>query len=287
MEGKVKQTFKEKFTFVSTVISWTIFTLLIICAVLLFYYFVSMRLYAAKGDKFEPKFSLYTIISASMVPNIKVYDVIINLRVDSPKDIKIDDVITFKSTSAESSGKTVTHRVVSIIQDGDGNYSYQTKGDNNLIADSSPVAYSNVIGKVALKLPQLGRVQMFVASAYGWLCLILLPALYIIFKDVMKILKLSEKFKDHKILGKKLLIGRRPKLLPEPKLSVGEIPNDYGAGQEKIPVQEPTLVDKSEVINNVSLASELPVQEENDVIKFVSVEDKDSDDDEFDLPDLK
>jgi len=270
-ENVQRKGFKEKFKFVSTVISWTVFTLLVICALLLFYYFISMKLYSAKGYKFEPKFSLYTIISASMVPNINVYDVIINLRVDSPKDIKIDDVITFKSTSAESSGKTVTHRVVSIIQDGDGNYSYQTKGDNNLIADSSAVSYSNVIGKVAMRLPQLGRIQLFVASVYGWLFLILIPALYIIFKDVVKIIKLSDKYKDHKILGKKLLIGRKPKLLPEPKLDIGSIPDNYGNVKENISSSLNDVVDKTEVINNNS----------------TFVQEVEEDDDDFELPELK
>lgn len=214
---------KEIITFVSTIISWTIFVLLLICVVLLLYYFISTKIYATKGDKYEPKFSLYTIISPSMVPNINVYDVVINLRVDSPEQIKIGDVITFISESTESMGATVTHRVVSIIKDEKGNYSYQTKGDNNLIEDSSSVSYSNIIGKVSLKVPQLGKVQAFVASSYGWLFLILLPALYIIFKDLIKLLKLKisdeliNKNKLFKNLNRPLLNGNKPRLLPEPK----------------------------------------------------------------------
>lgn len=217
--SKKKNNFKEIFSFISTVLSWTIFTLLIICAILLLYYFISTQIYARKGDKFEPKFSLYTIISPSMVPNIRVYDVIVNLRVDSPEEIQIGDVITFTSTSTESMGDTVTHRVVSISKTEEGKYSYQTKGDNNLIEDSSSVEYNNVIGKVAFKIPQLGRVQFFVASVYGWLFLILIPALYIIFKDILKILKLTNK--DNKlcrILNTPLLTSKKRKLLPEPKI---------------------------------------------------------------------
>lgn len=219
---------KEIFTFISTIISWTIFVLLMICVVLLLYYFIFTKLYATKGDKYEPVFSLYTIISPSMYPNIEVYDVVINMRVDSPEQIKIGDVITFISESTESMGATVTHRVVSILKDEQGNYSYQTKGDNNLIEDSSSVPYSNVIGKVSLRVPQLGKVQAFVASSYGWLFLILMPALYIIFKDLIKLLRLKvgeEKFKKYKIfraLNRPLLSGNKPKLLPEPKLATLE-----------------------------------------------------------------
>lgn len=206
-----KSNIKKYAKFVSTVISWTIFVLLLICAAFLLYYFIATHLYATKGDKFEPKFSLYTIISPSMTPNIEVYDIVIDVRVDEPEDVKIGDVITFVSTSTESVGKTVTHRVVSIIKDEAGNYSYQTKGDRNPIEDSGSVPYNNVIGKVALKLPQVGRIQLFVASKMGWLFVILVPALFIIFKDTFKIFDLMKKVP---VQGRLATILNRPLYLP-------------------------------------------------------------------------
>ncbi len=197
-QGKINQnrSFKSTIKFISTVLSWTVFTLLIVCIILLFYYFISMRIYALKGDKYAPTYSLYTIVSPSMVPNINVYDVIIDLKVDEPEELKIGDVITFVSESTESMGYTVTHRIVSIMKKEDGSYSYVTKGDNNLIQDSAPVPYRNIIGKVALRIPQLGRIQIFIANSYGWLFLILIPALYIILKDLIKQLKKDEEGMD-------------------------------------------------------------------------------------------
>ncbi len=193
MNSNVKQklTFREVLKTFSTIISWTIFVLLMICAIFLIYYFIATRIYMAKGSKYEPKFSLYTIISPSMVPNINVYDVIIDSRVDSPSEIEIGDVITFYSDAPEVNGGTVTHRVISIIKDKSGKYSYQTKGDNNIIEDSSTVPFEKIVGKVVLKIPQLGRVQFFLASNMGWLFLILIPALYIIFKDIFKLFKIK------------------------------------------------------------------------------------------------
>ncbi len=186
-----KRTPKSVLKNIMTIISWVIFTILIIIGALLLYYAVSMRLYATKGDKFEPKFALYTIVSPSMVPNLNVYDTIVDLRVDKKEDIKVNDVITFISTSSISSGMTVTHRVVEIVNDGDGTISYRTKGDNNLTTDSSTAPYENVIGKVWFKIPQLGRLQFFIASKGGWLICVLIPALFIIVKDILKIIKLS------------------------------------------------------------------------------------------------
>ena len=100
-DTKSKISFREIMKTISTIISWTIFSLLVICAAFLLYYFVATKVFIHFGSKYEPKFSLYTIISPSMVPNINVYDVVIDLRVDEPEDIEIGDVITFYSDSPE------------------------------------------------------------------------------------------------------------------------------------------------------------------------------------------
>ena len=89
---KKKTNFREIFKFISTIISWTIFVLLVICACLLFYYFIAIRVYVAKGEGHEPAFSLYTIITPSMTPNINVYDVVVDTKVKKPEDIKINDL---------------------------------------------------------------------------------------------------------------------------------------------------------------------------------------------------
>ena len=70
--------FKQICKSIAMILSWTIFAILIIIIGFLVYYLVCTNIYATKGEKFEPKFSLYTIVSPSMEPNIKVYDVILN-----------------------------------------------------------------------------------------------------------------------------------------------------------------------------------------------------------------
>lgn len=218
METEKSFSFRAVVKLISTIISWTVFVLLLICAALLVYYFIATRIYAAKGSGYEPKFSLYTIISPSMVPNINVYDVIIDVKVDKPEDIKINDVITYNSSLPEVHGGTITHRVISISQDENGEYIYQTKGDNNLVEDRLTVPYRSVVGKVAFKIPKLGKLQFFVASKGGWLLVVLIPALYILVKDILKLLKLvktddSKKSKFVEFLNRPLLTFNKTKLL--------------------------------------------------------------------------
>lgn len=178
----------SKIKFVSGIISWVVLVILVIIALLLLYYFVSAKIYAQKGEEYKPAFALYTILSPSMVPNIKVYDVIVDVNVKSPQDIKEGDVITFISTSSMTKGMTITHRVVQVKEE-NGKYAYVTKGDANLSPDASPAPFESVQGKVLFHIPQLGRVQEFLGTKGGWLLVVVLPALYVIISDIFKLFR--------------------------------------------------------------------------------------------------
>ncbi len=187
-----KMKIKSIINYIFSVISWTLFSLLIFCAAFLIYYFVALKLYEAKGPKYKPLFSIYTIVTDSMVPTINVYDIIINKDVKNPTDIKKGDIITFISKGIVSYGMTITHRVNDIYVDEKTNeYEYVTKGDHNPIKDDTPAPYSNLIGKVILRFPGLGQVQRFVGTKFGWLVVVIIPALVIIIQDIMKLIKIS------------------------------------------------------------------------------------------------
>ena len=191
-ENETHYNLKGLFQYVKTVVSWTFFLLLSIIGILLVYYYISVRLYAVKGEKFEPKFSVYTIVSPSMEPTISVYDVIINTKINTIDDVKINDVITFISTWEVNSGMTVTHRVIGTKTLDDGTKCLITRGDNNTTSDQSCVKEGNIIGVTKAVIPALGRVQMFLASSLGWLLLIVVPAIYLIIKDIIKIIRLAK-----------------------------------------------------------------------------------------------
>lgn len=191
MTGTNKGSFVKVFQVISKIVSWVLFILLLIAAVFLLYYYVATKIYATKGPGYEPKFSIYTIISQSMTPNIKVYDAVVDMKVDDPSDIEVGDVITFVSTSLLTPGMTITHRVKAITTDSEGKVCYTTKGDFNQVADDACAKFNNILGKVIFKIPQIGRVQKILASKAGWLIFIMIPAISIIVKDILKITKLA------------------------------------------------------------------------------------------------
>lgn len=160
-----------------------------IVAAVLIYYIISVQIHA-KDENYKPGISIYTIVSPSMTPNINVYDVVVNVRVDDPSKIKVGDIITFKSQAATSEGMTITHRVIARDQLPDGTYEYMTQGDNNPEPDSSYVMFDNIIGKEVITIPSLGKVQFLIANKKSWLFLLLIPISIYLVREIYKLIDL-------------------------------------------------------------------------------------------------
>ena len=178
------------FKMVTKILSWVLLGFLILVAILLIYNIISSKIYEIRGQKYEPEVALYTIISPSMEPNIKVYDVVVVKKVRDFTKIKAGDVITFISTSTLGEGLTVTHRVKEVVTTGD-DIKFRTQGDNNSVPDSALASSKNVMGKVLFKIPWVGHIQFFLQSKGGWLFALLIPAMVIVVYDIYKVIRLS------------------------------------------------------------------------------------------------
>ena len=185
---KKKSPFLQSLEYIGKLISTAVIVVLLLIGAFLIYYVISAKILSKQAGG-APKISLFTIVSGSMEPAIKVGDVILDVRVDEAKTLKIGDVITFKSTNSLLPDMTITHRILD-IRDSSGTLEFITKGDFNKTADSTPVKPEDIIGKTVLKIPQLGHIQLFLATKMGWIIVILIPALGIIVYDVMKLFKL-------------------------------------------------------------------------------------------------
>ncbi len=184
-DKKIKR--KKIFKMIYKVISYTIICILMAIAAFLIFYVISGKIAQKQGKK--PLFGLYTIISPSMTGTLNVYDVAFTMRVDTDK-LKEGDIITFYSTNSFFGGTPITHRIIEIVNVPESGKMFRVKGDANPKADEEKVIPSNVVGKVLFKIPQLGRVQFFLASKGGWIIAIMIPALVIISYDIYKIFRL-------------------------------------------------------------------------------------------------
>ena len=177
---------------ISQVISYTLIVVLMIIASFLMFYIISGKIAMNRGV--TPPFGLYTIVSPSMTPSINVYDVILIKKTDVT-DLEVGDIITFKSTNKFFGNTPITHRIVEIL-DTENGIRYKVKGDANAIEDEEKVIPTNILGKVMLKFPNLGKIQFFLTSKKGWVTIILLPTLLIIIYDIYKIFNLIKLKKE-------------------------------------------------------------------------------------------
>jgi signal peptidase I len=122
----------------------------------------------------------YVVTSGSMEPAIETGDIVF---IQPSKDYLVDDVITYKK---EFDMPFVTHRIVEVILDNDL-VEYKTKGDANEESDFGEVPHESVSGKVFLTIPILGKFITFAKSQWGFMLLVVIPAVLIIYNELLQI----------------------------------------------------------------------------------------------------
>lgn len=158
-------------------------------------------LYMSYIDKFDtPSFYIYKayiISTESMQPTLKKGDVIVIKKVDK-KDLRIDDIITFKVK-----GEVITHRIVEIDE---VNGTYKTKGDNNNIIDDANLLFEDIEGKEIIKIPHLGNIVSGLKN--GIIIILTILICLIIYLNKMEMKEKSnarrekKKIEDQKFIGK-------------------------------------------------------------------------------------
>ena len=94
---------------------------------------------------------LFTIVSGSMEPRIKINDIVI-IKECQDSEIELNDIIAYRVED-----RIVTHRVVGIDVQNDESY-YITRGDNNNAFDSDKISFNQVEGKFVGVIPRVGKI---------------------------------------------------------------------------------------------------------------------------------
>ena len=128
-------------------------------------------------------YQILVVQSGSMEPTIKTGAIVV---VKPQTEYQVSDIITFKSGR-----NNVTHRIIEI-----NGTEISTKGDANDSADINPIARRNIEGRVLLDVPWLGYLVAASQQPIGFLFLIVVPALYIIISESIKVVKEIKKKKD-------------------------------------------------------------------------------------------
>jgi signal peptidase len=135
----------------------------------------------------------YTVLSGSMEPSIPTGSIIYTMK---NLGYNLHDVITFKTAGDQ----TVTHRVVSI--ENNGEVLYVTKGDANSSLDGQKVTTDKILGKTYVAIPFIGKLSEILKTPKGLLTAVFLPAVFIILFELWNIKKEIEKSVERRLLQK-------------------------------------------------------------------------------------
>ena len=123
------------------------------------------------------------VLSGSMEPTIHTGSLII---IKPVSDYIVGDIITFgKNTKIDI---PTTHRIAEVKMI-NGETIYATKGDANNSEDGKDISKKDIIGKVYFSIPYLGYIVNFVKNPMGLLIVIIIPAVVIIYDEILKIKK--------------------------------------------------------------------------------------------------
>lgn len=165
----------------------------------IFYYFFIIAVFIIGAlllttlFKTPGNYQIKIVKSGSMEPAIKTGSIIV---IKPSAEYKVGEIITF----GKDDGKNIptSHRIEALrmVQ---GKMLYTTKGDANNASDPKEISQNEIIGKVVLKIPYLGYVLDMAKKPIGFVLLVGIPALAIIYDEIIKILKEVKRIKRRKL----------------------------------------------------------------------------------------
>lgn len=131
-------------------------------------------------------YSIYTIITESMVPKYKVHDMVISKKVN-PSKLKIGDDVVYQGEKEDFKNKIITHRIVD-KEIKDGKILFHTKGIANDIEDPI-IDQDQIVGKVIYKSYILSFISKIVNNPYGFYFVVFVPFTVLLTLEVLDTIK--------------------------------------------------------------------------------------------------
>lgn len=132
------------------------------------------------------------VLSGSMEPKIHTGSVV---AIKPEKEYGVGDVITFGESSKTKT--PTTHRIFE-IKDENGVKTYTTKGDANNAPDQKTVTQAEILGKVLFSVPYAGYAVVAAQKPIGFVLIIVVPAVIIIYDEALNIKKEIVKKMDYR-----------------------------------------------------------------------------------------
>lgn len=123
-------------------------------------------------------YTFLQVLSDSMSPEFERGDVIVAQSYNG-ETLSVGDVVVFVAPSGANQGKTVTHRIVEVMNDGE-NVKYRTKGDAAQFADSWELSAQDIKAVYIKVMPFITQASEFAGSSTGKGVMIALPLVFLV-----------------------------------------------------------------------------------------------------------
>ena len=141
-------------------------------------------------------YRIFRVVSESMVPEYNINDVLLIKKIKND-DIETGNNISYKKTIGENKEVIITHKVIDIEKDSDGNIIFHTKGLANTIEDPI-VKEEQVYGVVIHKIYLLSILNKLINNKYGFLILVIAPLFILVCSNIKELIKLTKEKEDEK-----------------------------------------------------------------------------------------
>ena len=177
---------KEKITIINRIMT-VIGTVLciILIPILIINCTLIVKSYTNKGEvpSFGSRFPMI-VLTDSMYPEIESGDLIICKQIE-PEEVKTGDIICFYDPSGNGTS-TVTHRVMEVTKDENGELAWVTKGDANNVEDRAIVPSSKLVGVYSTRIKGAGNIAMFMQTTQGLTICVICPIILLVAYDVIR-----------------------------------------------------------------------------------------------------
>lgn len=103
----------------------------------------------------------YSVLTSSMKPNYGPGTLLV-VKPAPFESLQVGDVVTYQLASGRP--EVITHRIASIAADQEGRRTLVTRGDNNDVADETPVTEVQMRGKLLYAVPYAGFAANWLGS---------------------------------------------------------------------------------------------------------------------------
>ena len=142
----------------------------------------------------------FTVQTDSMYPILKPGDLIIDVAVKDPRELRVGDIITYW-TIIEGNRVLNTHKIAGIY-DG-GNYLiFETMGEKINQTDILTVHESEIVGLYKFRIPGVGKVLDYLQTSTGFMIVIVLPVLLFFIFHLVQFFRVLFEYQNVKMLIK-------------------------------------------------------------------------------------